>query len=90
MFAKLTLPLEEDFQRRIYVPSRRKVKIIFEINSRGIELDKSIDFKKLSKITNDYTGSDIANICREAIMAPIRELDSTNMIDDSSIAVTRK
>jgi len=75
------------FQRRIYVPlpDEKARKIIFEINSRGIELDKSIDFKKLSKITNDYTGSDIANICREAIMAPIRELDSTNMIDDSSI-----
>jgi len=75
------------FQRRIYVPlpDEKARKIIFEINSRGIDLDKSIDFKKLSKITNDYTGSDIANICREAIMAPIRELDSTNMIDDSSI-----
>jgi len=75
------------FQRRIYVPlpDEKARKIIFEINSRGIELDKSIDFKKLSQITNDYTGSDIANICREAIMAPIRELDSTNMIDDSSI-----
>lgn len=75
------------FQRRIYVPlpDEKARKIIFEINSRGIELDKSIDFKKLSKTTNDYTGSDIANICREAIMAPIRELDSTNMIDDSSI-----
>ena len=75
------------FQRRIYVPlpDEKARKIIFEINSRGIELDKSIDFKKLSKITNDYTGSDIANICREAIMAPIRELDRTNMIDDSSI-----
>ena len=75
------------FQRRIYVPlpDEKARKIIFEINSRGTDLDKSIDFKKLSKITNDYTGSDIANICREAIMAPIRELDSTNMIDDSSI-----
>jgi len=75
------------FQRRIYVPlpDEKARKIIFEINSRGIDLDKSIDFKKLSQITNDYTGSDIANICREAIMAPIRELDSTNMIDDSSI-----
>ena len=75
------------FQRRIYVPlpDEKARKIIFEINSKGIDLDKSIDFKKLSKITNDYTGSDIANICREAIMAPIRELDSTNMIDDSSI-----
>ena len=75
------------FQRRIYVPlpDEKARKIIFEINSKGIELDKSIDFMKLSKITNDYTGSDIANICREAIMAPIRELDSTNMIDDSSI-----
>lgn len=75
------------FQRRIYVPlpDEEARKIIFQINSKGIELDKNIDFKKLSSKTNEYTGSDIANICREAIMAPIRELDSSNLIDDSSV-----
>lgn len=75
------------FQRRIYVPlpDEEARKIIFQINSKGIELDKNIDFKKLSSKTNEFTGSDIANICREAIMAPIRELDSSNLIDDSSV-----
>ena len=75
------------FQRRIYVPlpDEEARKIIFQINSKGIELDKNINFKKLSSKTNEFTGSDIANICREAIMAPIRELDSSNLIDDSSV-----
>ena len=75
------------FQRRIYVPlpDEEARKIIFQINTKGIELDKNINFKKLSSKTNEFTGSDIANICREAIMAPIRELDSSNLIDDSSV-----
>lgn len=75
------------FQRRIYVPlpDEEARKIIFQINSKGIELDKNINFKNLSSKTKEFTGSDIANICREAIMAPIRELDSSNLIDDSSV-----
>ena len=39
----------------------------------------------LAKETEGYSGSDIANICREAIMAPIRDLDQTNLISDTSV-----
>jgi len=75
------------FQRRIYVPlpdiDAREV--IFKINSKGIELDGNINFRDLAELTEGYSGSDIANICREAIMAPIRDLDSSDLINDESI-----
>ena len=36
-------------------------------------------------MTDGFSGSDIANICREAIMAPIRDLDSGDLINDTTI-----
>ncbi|MCY3411388.1 MAG: AAA family ATPase [Candidatus Heimdallarchaeota archaeon] len=75
------------FQRRIYVslPDIEAREVIFKINSKGIELDDDIDFAELASLTDGYSGSDIANICKEAIMAPIRDLDQSEMIDDESI-----
>jgi spastin len=75
------------FQRRIYVslPDPEAREIIFKINSKGIELDPDIDFVNLASKTEGFSGSDIANICREAIMSPIRDLDSGNFISDHSV-----
>ncbi len=75
------------FERRIFVPvpdlaARRK---IFELNTEGIKLDSSVDFDQLSALTEEYSGSDIANICREAIFIPIRELDTSGAFKDKSI-----
>lgn len=75
------------FERRIYVPvpdhdARAKV---FEINSKGIDLAPDVDFISLAEKTDGYSGSDIANICREAIFAPVRELDSSGALSDPDI-----
>lgn len=75
------------FQRRIYVslPSHDARKIIFKLNSKGIALDEDLDFNSLADITEGYSGSDIANVCKDAVMAPIRELDQTDLIKDTSV-----
>ena len=75
------------FQRRIYVslPSHEAREIIFKLNSEGIELDDDINFNELADITEGYSGSDIANVCKDAVMAPIRELDQTDLIKDTSV-----
>ena len=75
------------FERRIYVPvpdfeARKK---IFEVNTKGVELDDSVDFAELARMTENYSGSDIATICREAIFIPIRELDAKGAISDPNI-----
>jgi len=75
------------FERRIYIPlpdfqARKK---IFELNTRGVELSEDVDFNYLSEITDGYSGADIAMVCRDAIMTPIRELDMSGAISDPNI-----
>jgi vacuolar protein-sorting-associated protein 4 len=72
------------FERRIYVPTpEQEARVrIFEIHTRGIELDSDVDFSRLGDMTAGYSGSDIAHICREASLEPIRELDMSGDIRD--------
>jgi len=72
----LDIAIRRRFEKRIYVPppgleARKK---IFEIHLRGLDLSEDVDLDLLAKITELYTGADIALICREAAMMPIREL----------------
>ncbi|MDO8554122.1 MAG: CDC48 family AAA ATPase [Candidatus Micrarchaeota archaeon] len=46
---------------------------ILEIHTKKMPLDKSVDLKELSQITEGYTGADLENLCRESGMAAIRE-----------------
>jgi vacuolar protein-sorting-associated protein 4 len=75
------------FERRIYIPlpDLPARGAIFLLNSKGVELDESVDFEILAEITEGYSGSDIAMVCREAIMTPIREMDMAGAIDDTSV-----
>jgi len=61
-------------EKRIYIPlpsdlGRHK---LFEINLQGIKVDPETDFNELVKRTQGYSGADIANVCREAAMMPMR------------------
>ncbi|MCD6591075.1 MAG: ATP-binding protein [Candidatus Aenigmarchaeota archaeon] len=62
------------FQRRIYVPlpDHEARKQIFEIHLKGTTLD-NISLDDLAEKSEGYSGRDIANVCREAIMFMIRE-----------------
>ncbi len=75
------------FERRIYIPlpdfAARVA--IFTLNTKGVELADEVDFEVLAEITDCYSGSDIAMVCREAIMTPIRELDMAGAINDTSV-----
>ena len=76
------------FERRIYIPlpDLPARSAIFLFNTRGVELAEDADFEVLAEITDGYSGSDIAMVCREAVMTPIRELDMAGAIEDTSIA----
>ena len=65
------------FEKRIYVPlpDREARKEIFRIHTEGADLAPDVDFDRLAELTEGYSGADIALICREALMIPIRELD---------------
>ncbi|RLG19475.1 hypothetical protein DRN67_02590 [Candidatus Micrarchaeota archaeon] len=58
----------------IYVslPDVKARESIFEVHTRNMPIDDSVDFKKLAKKTERYSGADIANICREAARSAAR------------------
>jgi len=81
--------LRRRFEKRIYItmPEEAAREEIFKIHTRGVELAKDVDFKELAKLTEGYVGSDIAMICREALMMPIRELDAAGVLNDKNVKV---
>ncbi len=46
---------------------------IFKVHTKNMPLSKEVDLKKLAKETENYSGADIENICREAAMLALRE-----------------
>jgi transitional endoplasmic reticulum ATPase len=45
---------------------------IFELNLKGVPKAPDVDFARLAKYTDGYTGADIASICQEAKMRLVR------------------
>jgi vacuolar protein-sorting-associated protein 4 len=77
------------FEKRIYVPlpDLEARNAIFTIHTKGVELDPEVSFDELAMLSEGYSGADIALICREAIMMPVRELDAAGALTDTSIQV---
>jgi vacuolar protein-sorting-associated protein 4 len=75
------------FERRVYVtlPTTEAREKMFQIHTRGVGLAADVSFEELAKYTAGYTAADIALLCREALMHPIRELDAEGALKDSSI-----
>ncbi|HIE34085.1 MAG TPA: AAA family ATPase, partial [Candidatus Altiarchaeales archaeon] len=76
----------------IYVPypdneSRRG---IFEVHTRNMNLDKDVKIDELVKLTEYYTGADIAAVCREAGMNAIREAINENRKNPKAKKVSMK
>lgn len=71
--------LDEAFRRRlekrIYIPlpNEKGRKQLFEINLKGIKLDKDVNLDALCKKIKGYSGADISNVCRDAAMMPMRK-----------------
>ena len=45
---------------------------IFNIHTKKMPLDKDVDLENLAQLTENYTGAEIENLCREAGMNAIR------------------
>lgn len=64
------------FEKRIYIPlpdrAAREQLFRLHIEGRGFKL-QGITYAELAELTEGYSGRDIANICKEAIMAMLRE-----------------
>ena len=74
------------FEKRVHVPlPDLKARVgIFKIHTEGVNSSLTDeDFVELAVRTEGYSGRDIANICREVIMLPVRELDMGGLLEDS-------
>lgn len=61
-------------EKRIYIPLPTAVgrDQLFKINLRGISIDENVNWEELIRITDGYSGADLANVCRDAAMMPLR------------------
>lgn len=65
----------------MHLPDEKARKKIFEVHTRGVPLDETIDFVKLAKITERFSGADIQNICKEATRLAFNEANISNKIE---------
>ncbi|MFX1446258.1 MAG: AAA family ATPase [Promethearchaeota archaeon] len=75
------------FEKKVYVPlpDLPARAAIFKIHTAGVNsaLDDE-DYIELGARSESYSGRDIANVCREVIMLPIRELDMSGLLEKSN------
>lgn len=66
--------LRRRFEKRVYIPLPNKIgrDQMFKINLKGIKVADDIKYSELIKNTEGYSGSDIANVCREAALMQMR------------------
>ena len=79
------------FEKRVHVPlpDLKARAGIFRIHTEGVDSALTDeDFVELAVRTEGYSGRDIANVCREVIMLPVRELDMSGLLEDSGKEVT--
>ncbi len=74
------------FEKRVHVPlpDLKARAGIFKIHTEGVDSALSNeDYVELAVRSEGYSGRDIANVCREVIMLPVRELDMAGLLEDS-------
>ncbi len=74
------------FEKRVHVPlpDMKARAGIFKIHTEGVNTELTDeDYVELAVRTEGYSGRDIANVCREVIMLPIRELDMSGLLESS-------
>jgi len=66
--------LRRRFEKRVYIPlpNIRGREELFKINLKNVQTE-NLDYQKLIKLTDGYSGADIANVCREAALMPMRK-----------------
>ena len=68
----------------IGLPGKKGRKVMFEINLKGVKIDDKVVCTEMAGLTDGYSGADIANICREAALMPLKNMLTKN-IDITSL-----
>ena len=67
--------LRRRLEKRVYIPlpeSEGRMQL-FKINLKTVKCSDDIDWEKLVEMTDGYSGADLANVCREAALMPLRK-----------------
>lgn len=48
---------------------------------KGIEVAEDINYERLIEITDGYSGADLANVCRDAALMPLRKKIAQGNVD---------
>ncbi|KAF4709153.1 Katanin p60 ATPase-containing subunit A1, partial [Perkinsus olseni] len=67
--------LRRRLEKRIYIPlPDEEARLgMFKVNCSSIKLADDVDFRRLVKRTEGYSGADICSVCREASMMNLRD-----------------
>ena len=71
IFSSLDIPL----------PNEKGREEMFKINLKNLTIDENINWGEIIKMTDGYSGSDIANVCREAAFMQMRRRLLNNTTD---------
>ena len=83
--------LRRRLEKRIYIPlpNEKGLKQLFDINLRGVKMADDVKWDQLIKKTKGYSGADVANVCREAAMMPLRKQLEAGKLSITEIANTK-
>ncbi len=69
----ITRPGRIDRSVEVEVPNLEARKKILEVHTRNMPLSDDVDLDELAERTEDFVGSDIESLCREAAMTSLRD-----------------
>ncbi|MFQ6094558.1 MAG: AAA family ATPase [Candidatus Bathyarchaeia archaeon] len=80
----LDLPFIRRFQKRIYVPPPDYTARLqmFKLFTTDLRLSPSVDLRRLARMTEGFSGSDILDICQSAQLRVNRELFESGLAGD--------
>lgn len=80
--------LRRRLEKRVYIPlpNEKGLKQLFEINLKGMQIADDVNFDELIKTTKGYSGADVANVCRDAAMMPLRKMLAEGKMSITEIA----
>ena len=84
--------MKRRLEKRVYIPLPSEVgrRALLEISMKDLETEPDVAWDQIVQRTENYSGADITNVCREAAMMPLRRRLKASGINVSEIDQLRK